>query len=178
MSLFLHEHRPRRRDLVWDPFPRDFGFGPSTIEEFMNTASALANAYLPSGIDLDRRHAGRSGMPTIGKDGFEVKLDVSGYMPEELDVKTVDNYIVIKGKHEEKQDEHGFISRQFTRRYALPDNVKPDTVNCSLSSDGFLVLAAPLAIEENKDERPIPIMMSGKPAMVDGPKKESKAMEQ
>ncbi|KAJ6640738.1 Protein lethal(2)essential for life, partial [Pseudolycoriella hygida] len=47
---------------------------------------------------------------TIGKDGFQVCLDVQQFAPNEISVKTVDNDIVVEAKHEERQDEHGYIS--------------------------------------------------------------------
>ncbi|CAH1963859.1 unnamed protein product [Acanthoscelides obtectus] len=50
------------------------------------------------------------------KDKFQVILDVQQFAPNEITVKTTGNSIVVEGKHEEKQDEHGFISRHFTRR--------------------------------------------------------------
>ncbi|RWS01947.1 protein lethal(2)essential for life-like protein [Dinothrombium tinctorium] len=96
------------------------------------------------------------------KDQFRVQLDVSHFKPEELSVKTVDgNSIVIEGKHEEKKDEHGFISRQFTRRYMLPRDVEHEKVMSSLTPDGMLVITAPKkvaeAVEANVKNIPIEI---------------------
>ena len=51
---------------------------------------------------------------------FKVNLDVAHFKPEEIQVKTVDNKVVISAKHEERQDEHGFIMREFKRSYMLP----------------------------------------------------------
>ncbi|KAG8122797.1 hypothetical protein E2320_018189 [Naja naja] len=48
------------------------------------------------------------------------------------------------GKHEEKQDEHGFISRCFTRKYTLPPGIDASVVRSSLSPDGMLTVEAPL----------------------------------
>ena len=53
-------------------------------------------------------------------DEFRVNLDVAHFKPEEIQVKTIDNKIVIHAKHEEKEDEHGFIMREFQRSYLLP----------------------------------------------------------
>ncbi|UYV83921.1 hypothetical protein LAZ67_X000611 [Cordylochernes scorpioides] len=74
---------------------------------------------------------------------FQVRLDVSHFLPEEISVKTVDDAIVVHGKHEERPDQHGFISREFTRRYALPPDVEPNTVTSSLCADGVLLVEAP-----------------------------------
>ncbi|OWR44130.1 small heat shock protein [Danaus plexippus plexippus] len=72
-----------------------------------------------------------------------------------------DGYIVVEGKHEEKKDEHGFISRQFTRRYALPEGCNPDTVESRLSSDGVLSVIAPKVPSVSKNERSVPIAQTG-----------------
>ncbi|CAH0391833.1 unnamed protein product [Bemisia tabaci] len=58
-------------------------------------------------------------------------------------VKTSNGAIVVEGKHEEKQDEHGFVSRQFTRRYVLPKDVEIENITSSLSSDGVLTISVP-----------------------------------
>ena len=74
---------------------------------------------------------------------FQVNLDVQQFKPEEIAVKIADNYIVVEGKHEERQDEHGFVQRQFQRRYLIPKDVDPDHIQSSLSSDGVLTVSAP-----------------------------------
>ncbi|XP_048646048.1 heat shock protein beta-1 [Marmota marmota marmota] len=48
------------------------------------------------------------------------------------------------GKHEERQDEHGYISRCFTRKYTLPPGVDPTQVSSSLSPEGTLTVEAPM----------------------------------
>ncbi|CAH1643985.1 unnamed protein product [Spodoptera littoralis] len=94
------------------------------------------------------------------KDKFQVNLDVQHFDPEEISVKTSDGYVVIEGKHEERKDEHGFVSRHFKRRYALPEGCNPETVESRLSSDGVLTVVAP-KVSENKNERAIPITQTG-----------------
>ncbi|XP_053619266.1 protein lethal(2)essential for life-like [Plodia interpunctella] len=94
------------------------------------------------------------------KDKFQVNLDVQHFAPEEISVKTADGYIIIEGKHEEKQDEHGYVSRQFKRRYALPDGCNPETVESKLSSDGVLSVTAPKSAGLT-NERAIPITHTG-----------------
>ncbi|XP_051847844.1 heat shock protein beta-1 [Antechinus flavipes] len=77
-------------------------------------------------------------------DRWRVTLDVNHFAPEELTVKTKDGVVEITGKHEERQDEHGFISRCFTRKYTLPPGVDATSVVSSLSPDGTLSVEAPL----------------------------------
>lgn len=107
-----------------------------------NRHPLIANLYnRPSRLNT----ASQSGLSHIQNDdnNFKVNLDVQQFKPEEVSVKVVDGYIVVDGKHEERSDEHGFISRQFTRRYKVPDNVEPAAITSILSSDGVLSIGAP-----------------------------------
>lgn len=79
----------------------------------------------------------------FNKDGFKVNLDVQQFHPDEISVKMVDDFVVVEGKHEEHEDEHGYISRHFQRRYKLRSDIDPDTVTSKLSSDGILTITAP-----------------------------------
>ncbi|XP_050422555.1 alpha-crystallin A chain-like [Adelges cooleyi] len=112
--------------------------------------------------------APESGLSCVSnnKNEFKVNLDVQQFKPEEVSVKVVDDYVVIDGKHEERSDEHGFISRQFTRRYKVPDNVDPNTITSKLSSDGVLSIVAPKKmIENNKEARSVPIVQTNEPSI-------------
>lgn len=94
-------------------------------------------------------------------------MDVQQFAPEEITVKMVDDFIVIEAKHEERQDEHGFISRQFQRRYKLPSAVRLDTLKSNLSSDGILTVTAslkPMPLLAAR-ERIIPIILTNAPAV-------------
>lgn len=77
------------------------------------------------------------------KDGFKINLDVQQFKPDEVSVKVIDWFIVVTGKHEERSDEHGFISREVTRRYYIPETVETKSLTSSLSSDGVLSISAP-----------------------------------
>jgi len=76
-------------------------------------------------------------------DNFKVLVDVKQFKPEELSVRSTDNFVIIEGKHEEKEDSHGFISRHFTRKYDLPKGVKADDVQCNMTASGILEIKAP-----------------------------------
>lgn len=68
-------------------------------------------------------------------------LEVSNFTPTELSVKLLnDKTVVVEGKHGERPDVDGFVSREFTRKYNLPESVVPSTVECYLSKDGVLVI--------------------------------------
>ena len=42
-----------------------------------------------------------------------------------------DAYLAISGKHEERNDEHGFVSRQFSRRFLIPKDVDAKALQCT-----------------------------------------------
>ncbi|XP_067645454.1 heat shock protein 23-like [Eurosta solidaginis] len=108
-----------------------------------------------------RGQQGEGRLSAVGKDGLQVCMDVAQFKPSELTVKVVDNSIVIEGKHEERADEHGYISRHFVRRYALPKGYDAGKVISTLSSDGVLTVSAPKPQEEKTNERVVQIQQTG-----------------
>jgi HSP20 family molecular chaperone IbpA len=96
-----------------------------------------------------------------------VKVDVHQFLPQELKVKVAENYVVVEGHHEEREDQHGLISRNFKRRYRLPENVKDDQLICDLSVDGVMLIRVPRLVESHHDPNAaklVPIHLTGKPA--------------
>ncbi|XP_033254667.1 protein lethal(2)essential for life-like [Drosophila miranda] len=99
----------------------------------------------------------------IDNEKFEVILDVQQFFLNE---------ITVEGKHDEKQDEHGYVSRQFSRRYQLPSYVNPDNVTSSLSSDGLLTIPAPMKkLPPPSTERVVQITQTGPSSKEDNAKK-------
>ncbi|TRY81399.1 hypothetical protein DNTS_032834 [Danionella cerebrum] len=95
------------------------------------------------------------------KDNFSLNLDVKHFAPEDLSVKISGDFIEIHAKHEERQDGHGLVSREFLRKYRLPIGVDPASVTSSLSSDGILAVKAPRKLWDGP-ERSIPITRDDK----------------
>ncbi|CAH1117714.1 unnamed protein product [Phaedon cochleariae] len=114
---------------------------------------------------------------TYGNDRFLANLDVQQFKPEEITVKvTGENDITIEGKHEEKEDEHGYIYRHFVRRYKVPKNYDMSRIESKLSSDGVLSVSAPRLDGTAVEYKNIPVTQTGEPAMAvdrksDGDKK-------
>ncbi|XP_017784506.1 PREDICTED: protein lethal(2)essential for life-like [Nicrophorus vespilloides] len=103
---------------------------------------------------------------SLEKDMFQVNLDVKQFKPEEITVKvTGNNEITIEGKHEEQQDEHGFISRHFVRKYIVPQGCNIEGVVSQLSSDGVLSISAPRQETTSIEHKVIPITQTGKPTV-------------
>lgn len=143
----------------------DQRFGLGIAEDELLPPAPYNGFYLRPRRQFSRQTSGLSEMKFDG-DKFQVLLDVNQFTPDELTVKTVDQSIVVHGKHQEKVDEHGLISREFTRRYVLPDGIEPEAIVSSLSHDGILTIEAPKkALEAAKpNERVVPIAQ--KPAAV------------
>lgn len=160
-------------------FDQNFGLGirpeqltsPSVLERFAQQRDRRLRPspliyYRPWGDLL--RSTNEAGTSTVkaDKDKFQVILDVQQFKPEEINVKVVNKCVVVEAKHEEKQDEHGWVSRQFVRKYLIPEQCDIDQVSSSLSSDGVLTILAPRKDKpETKNERSIKIEHTGKPAI-------------
>ncbi|XP_069470402.1 alpha-crystallin B chain isoform X3 [Ambystoma mexicanum] len=100
----------------------------------------------------------------LEKDKFSLNLDVKHFSPEELQVKVLGDFIEIHGKHEERQDEHGYVSRDFHRKYKMPVDVESLSITSSLSSDGVLTVIGPRRLSD-VPERIIPVTREEKPAI-------------
>ncbi|XP_077611495.1 alpha-crystallin A chain [Crocuta crocuta] len=101
------------------------------------------------------------------RDKFVIFLDVKHFSPEDLTVKVLEDFVEIHGKHNERQDDHGYISREFHRRYRLPSNVDQSALSCSLSADGMLTFSGPKVpsgVDAGHSERAIPVSREEKPS--------------
>ncbi|XP_026755952.1 protein lethal(2)essential for life-like [Galleria mellonella] len=158
LPYLLDEFRPRRlRDQLFglDLSPNDF------LTDVLDRPTLQIREYIRPWRNLALAARDLGSTIKSDKDKFQINLDVQHFSPEEISVKTADGFVVIEGKHEEKKDDHGFVSRQFKRRYALPEGCNPETVESRLSSDGVLTVIAPLATKGVKDERAVPITHTG-----------------
>ncbi|XP_029940168.1 heat shock protein beta-1-like [Salarias fasciatus] len=93
--------------------------------------------------DLKRLTSGVSEIRT-GQNSWKINLDVNHFSPEEISITTKEGYLQISGNHEERQDEHGTVSRCFTRKYKLPQGVDLQHISSSLSGEGILSVEAPV----------------------------------
>nr|QII15525.1 protein lethal2 essential for life [Teleogryllus emma] len=156
----------------WDDLERPsrlldqhFGLGLRHQDLLNYWPTLRSTGYMRPWRSLARQDSGSSNV-VVDKDKFQVILDVQQFAPSEISVKTVDDKtIVVEGKHEEKQDEHGYISRHFVRRYLLPPSVNAADVISNLSSDGVLTITAPKREALPAGERVVPIQQTGAPAV-------------
>ncbi|CAI9589669.1 unnamed protein product [Staurois parvus] len=155
-------HRPWMRCPVLNPqlFPsRILGqrFGEGILESDLFSPMPLGvNPYYMRAPSVPQLETGLSEVK-LDKDQFSVMLDVKHFSPQELTVKVVGDYVEVHAKHEERQDEHGFISREFHRRYKMPATVNPASITSALAADGLLSIQAPVIDTAKAEERSIPI---------------------
>ncbi|CAH1393644.1 unnamed protein product [Nezara viridula] len=156
----------------WDDWDRerpsrllDQHFGNVLNRDDLINASSLIR---PTGYFRPWRHQLNRGTSNITAvdDKVQVVLDVQQFAPNEISVRTVDNVVIVEGKHDEKRDEHGYISRHFVRKYLLPKDVIMSEITSALSSDGILTINAPKQLpQDSRTEREIPIIQTGSPAI-------------
>ncbi|NXC46268.1 HSPB3 protein, partial [Penelope pileata] len=83
------------------------------------------------------------------KTGFQVLLDVVQFRPEDIIIQTFEGWLLIKAQHGPRMDEHGFISRSFTRQYKLPDGVENKDLSALFCHDGILVVEMKNSVGRN-----------------------------
>ncbi|XP_056602580.1 heat shock protein beta-1 [Triplophysa dalaica] len=148
----LSEELPTFPSTHWPGYSRPFGHPDMASLMHMSQvpmsppAPMMQPPVMPStyGRALSRQLS--SGMSEIKQtqDSWKISLDVNHFSPEELCVKTKDGVVEITGQHQERKDEHGFVSRSFTRKYTLPPGVDSENISSSLSPEGVLTVEAPL----------------------------------
>lgn len=131
-----------------------------TPDDILSIPSQAIRDYYRPWSQISNRVNDYESSIKANKDKFQVNLDVQHFSPEEIYVKTVDGFLVIEGQHNEKKDEHGWVSRKFIRRYQLPEGCNIEAVQSQLSSDGVLTITAPLACAQ-ANERVVPIVQTG-----------------
>ncbi|VDN15177.1 unnamed protein product [Dibothriocephalus latus] len=82
-----------------------------------------------------------------GRDGhlhFKVRYNVQDFLPEDVEVTMRGNCLVVHGKKTEDTADGGVHTREFCRTVVVPNKVNKDNIHASLTSDGVLVVDAPL----------------------------------
>ncbi|XP_069611853.1 heat shock protein 30C-like [Ranitomeya imitator] len=99
-----------------------------------------------------------------GKENFELSLDVSGFSPEELTVRTEGRRLIVSGKYDKKKEtENGDYFNEYKewkRKAELPQDVSSQDIVCSLSKDDQLHFLAPRLALPAADKRSIAITQS------------------
>lgn len=126
--------------LAKDPFFRDPMKYMKQVTAPLEQEHGIEGIYSDSEVKVDGKKV-------------EVHLDVQNFSPEQIQVKTVGNEVMIEGKKEIKRED-GWTRSHFERRFLLPEGFPPERVECHLDK-GKLKLVA--FRSEPVQERAIPI---------------------
>lgn len=113
------------------PLGSSFGIGVGMAPNLMESSTASLNSSSSSGsgsLERDKK--------------FKVEIDIEGFRPDELTVKTVDKKLVIKARREEKIGNRS-STKELNREFQLPDTVDPVSVKAYFSESGKLFIEAP-----------------------------------
>merc|ERR1712121_593535 len=81
---------------------------------------------------------------SASNDKFMIQLELPGFEPEDFNLKTKENSIVLEAIHEGKGEES--TSRKFVKDFKMPEGVQRDKLASSYSADGILTISAPRVI--------------------------------
>ena len=93
----------------------------------------------------------------LDAENYEIQIALAGFSKSELDITVEDGNLVVKGEQEKSEDEFlhkGIAERNFTRTWALADDVK---VTGSKLKDGVLSISLVHEIPEEKKPTSIEI---------------------
>ncbi|KAK3728445.1 hypothetical protein RRG08_017246 [Elysia crispata] len=83
---------------------------------------------------------------------FRIRLDLSHYKPEEIKINMDSHKVTVHAKHEERQDNHGFVTREMTRTYKLPKDVDLKSASSTMNANGTLsIKLSKTAVEASKE---------------------------
>ncbi|PIO71853.1 Hsp20/alpha crystallin family protein [Teladorsagia circumcincta] len=143
--------------MLEEPFRRVDRFCP------MRDMDWMGRQIMPYWRDADHSmlHVGNQTKEVVNDEKkFAVALDVSHFRPEELKVQLEGRDLTIEG-HQEVKTEHGYIKKNFTHRWALPEDCDLDAVHTQIDNNGHLSVEAPKTGQHTKT-RVIPIMPAPK----------------
>jgi len=167
----------RRKESSFDNLRRDSAFNSAVSKHesmfdnpragFFDDRSIFDRERSGSLFDRDDRslfaaNSEQSGVSRVqyDDDTYKILVNVEGYKPEELMIKTIDNTVHVEATHQEKTtDGRSYSTKSFNQSFTLPRGVNPDLVNSALSRDGVLTISAPLPqpVKSVSNERLVPI---------------------
>jgi len=86
------------------------------------------------------------GIQSDGKGTFRILVNVKDFSPEELKIDCSEYVVRIEAKHDAKRDQHGSLSRAFSRIYDMPKCVRANDIWAELLAGGILEIKAPKAL--------------------------------
>jgi molecular chaperone IbpA len=97
----------------------------------------------------------------VGENDYRIELAVAGFKPDEIDITSQQNQLIVSGRKSEESDEQGsdyiyrgIANRSFERRFALADHIQ---VKGADIRDGLLAIELVREIPEAMKPRKIAI---------------------
>ena len=101
------------------------------------------------------------------KEPLTFKLDLAGFEPENIKLKTVGQKLIIDAETEESDENEGCQSysvKKYHRTITLPDDVKPNDVTSLWTNEGVLRITAPVtSLPSPQQENEVDITMEDEP---------------
>uniref|UniRef100_A0A7E5A1G5 SHSP domain-containing protein n=1 Tax=Panagrellus redivivus TaxID=6233 RepID=A0A7E5A1G5_PANRE len=89
------------------------------------------------------------------ENGFVIQLDVKHFHPRDIKVSLIGNNLSITGEHiDDDANAAQSLKRSFSRRYAIPEDIRLDTIKSHMTDAGVLVVSVSLAPEDYRTENP------------------------
>jgi len=111
-----------------------------------------------------------------GENAYRVSLAVAGFKPEELDIVSQPNLLVVSGKRADERERaylhHGIAARAFERRFDLADHV---VVKNAAYENGMLTIDLAREVPEALKPRRIEISGAGRQERIEAPRPEATA---
>ncbi|XP_044752839.1 protein lethal(2)essential for life-like [Coccinella septempunctata] len=121
----------------------------------------LPHGYIRPWKDPDVKDAGST--VSMDEEKYEAILDVKQFSPEELTVSIDGVHVVsVEGDQKDKKDHGALVDRYFKRTFYVPPVFDCEKVQCTLSSDGIIIITIPrLEPVEYDEKKVIPIVQTG-----------------
>jgi len=131
----------RRNDFFSDPFFSDL-MSIDNDDMFSKRLDLFkANKAL---VGSGKQETAHNLQVSASNDKFMIQLELPGFEPEDFNLKTKENSIVLEAIHEGKGEES--TSRKFVKDFKMPEGVQRDKLASSYSADGILTISAPRVI--------------------------------
>jgi len=69
---------------------------------------------------------------------LSIKLDFSQFRPQDIEVKTIGNILVIHAQQQEQTDRNGSVEKELIRRYVFTQTIQPEDVTTVVTKQGIL----------------------------------------
>ena len=163
MRIYYPAFQVVRRNpwVAMDPFQTTFCGFPVARNPLHEVESAVLRAV------IDQLAERKTQNKEYTKEPLTFKLDLSGFEPENIKLKTVGQKLIVDAETEESNEKEGCQSysvRKYHRTITLPDDVKPDDVTSLLTKEGVLRITAPVtSLPSPQEEKEVAITMEDEP---------------